>query len=528
MMNRTYDDDVMAAWPTTEPELRIGRVVIIQRHPTANRRLPFSRTFPYLRSLQRFYILLLLGLSWLGFGALPANGQLLTSPLRQALQAELDRVPVIFGVKGIAAAVLLPDGSMFTGASGVSTDTPAVALRPNMLFGVASVTKTFTAAVIMRFAQNGRLSLDDTLGQRLPTWARVPNVDLSLTLRQLLNHTSGLGEYTTSNAFNNAVNNDPAHVFTSQELVQFIPPIRATRGAQYEYNNTNYLLLGIVIEHNLRLPLAAAFRQQLWGTAQMNDTFLGFSDSIPSSYTIAHPWSWDLNGPQDQLLVSQNAILSGFRSAGGALSTVSDLARWGKALFSNSRVLSPAALQEMQTISPQSVAAGRPYALGITPFDFQGIASWGHNGLVYGRLATFSYEPLCGVSIGMVLNDDRVPGLRNSIQERIYNIIRAAICPAVGIPDSIEDLIVSPPVFAPNPTGRTSSLIYFAPKATHLQLTLLDATGRLVCTKVLDPTLREHPLTLDQLPAGIYQAHIQRTTKSGLSLVTKTKLAVLP
>ncbi|MEZ4456197.1 MAG: serine hydrolase domain-containing protein [Gemmatimonadales bacterium] len=122
----------------------------------------------------------------------------------------------------------------------------AASLRPEHLISIASITKTMTGAVILRLAEAGKLVLDDPISRWLQP---IANVDPAITVRQLLNHTSGVANYTADPAFSAAIAADPGHRFSREELLQFIGPYRAfAPGARTQYTNTAFILLGMIAE----------------------------------------------------------------------------------------------------------------------------------------------------------------------------------------------------------------------------------------------------------------------------------------
>lgn len=443
--------------------------------------------------------------------AAPAWAQL-TPQLRQALQQEIDRLPAQFGVKGVAAAVVLPDSTVWQGAAGLSTDSPAVALRPDMLFAVASVTKTFTAAIIMRLVERGVLALDDSIGHLLPAYACRPGVNPAVTVRQLLGHTSGLAEYTAEPAFSVSIWNTPATFNDHQELVALIENPLAAPDSIYSYNNTEYLLLGLIIEQQTGRSLADVYRRELWEPVGMSHTYLGAYDSIPAAEAEAHAWALRAGQLQDICLEPRTALLSGFNAAGGVLSTVTDIARWGKALFGSPYILAPASQQAMQQLTPLSVAANTPAGLGCTQVRLGNQTGWGHPGNIPGALSIFAYEPACNVSIALVFNDDHLTSLRRAVIARLYYVVQRAICPGIiGNGDEFPVSQSSTLRFAPNPAAGTTQLTFTSnPDTQVLQFVLHDATGQLVQTGPLDPRAQTHDIRLNGLAAGLYHAQVQQ------------------
>jgi len=111
------------------------------------------------------------------------------------LQETLDNQREAQDLMGVSAAVIVPAEGFWLGVSGLSDPTVQDSIRPDMLFGVGSITKTFTSAVILQLAQEEVLSLDDSLYSWLPSHEYI---DSTITIRQLLNHTSGIFNYTNN------------------------------------------------------------------------------------------------------------------------------------------------------------------------------------------------------------------------------------------------------------------------------------------------------------------------------------------
>ena len=154
-------------------------------------------------------------------------------------------------------------------------------------FRIASVTKTMTAAVILQLAQEGKLSLDDPVSKYVPD---VPNGD-HITLAQLLEMRSGLYSFTDAPELATSMDDDPTKVWTPQELldIAFAQPPNFAPGAEYEYSNTNYVLLGLIVEQLDGQPLATVFEERLFEPLGMTDTLLpaATSNAIPEPYATA-------------------------------------------------------------------------------------------------------------------------------------------------------------------------------------------------------------------------------------------------
>jgi len=278
-------------------------------------------------------------------------------------------------------------------------------------FRIASNTKTMTAAVIMLLAQEGMLTLDDPVSSYVPG---VPNGD-NITIAQLLNMRSGLYNYTNDPIISKTIDTDPARVWTPDELlaIAFAHPPNFPPGKQYEYNNTNYALLGLVAEKVDGKPLAQIMHDRLFGPHNMQDT------ELPSSTvnTIREPYSHGyLYGsssvalvgeppysPEVQAAARAGTLLpkdytdvnhSNAAAAGGVISTGDDLATWIKALVAG-RVFN-ADYQRLwfDSLQPEdsSKPNGQKYGYGIAQLSWGPNTIYFHGGETPGYNSKISYD----------------------------------------------------------------------------------------------------------------------------------------
>ena len=212
----------------------------------------------------------------------PASGLRSIEP--DALQALVDQSVEEDLIPGAVVLLRTPQGE-FAAASG--TTERGVERRPDIdtHFRVASNTKTMTAAVILQLAQEGKLDLDDPVSTYVPD---VPNGE-DITITELLRMRSGLYNYTNSPLVATSADDDPTKVWTPQELlaIAFAQPPNFEPGAEFEYSNTNYVLLGLIAEKLDGKPLAGCFRDRLFGPLDMKDTLLpsSASNTIPDPYS---------------------------------------------------------------------------------------------------------------------------------------------------------------------------------------------------------------------------------------------------
>lgn len=288
--------------------------------------------------------------------------------------------------------VELPDAGIAheTAAGVVSREdsTPAVI---GDAFRIASVTKTFTAALMLQLFAEGRCAADDPAiayldGESAAILAGLhlfegTSYGTSITLRQLLNHSSGLFDYATSSGFTDALMSDPGRPWRPQELLQGArkwgsPYFAPDGGYGYAYSDTGYVLLGLVIEQLDGRALHDSYRSRILDPAGMHNTYLEGYESHRGA-TLLHAFQ----GPIDVMPVHGSADWAG----GGLVSTAADLARFGRALFEGALV-GPSQLQEMQhyefrTLDPSRHSPGFVgYSFGLEARTYGGRVFRGHRG----------------------------------------------------------------------------------------------------------------------------------------------------
>lgn len=276
----------------------------------------------------------------------------------------------------------------FQGGSGaVAVDGDMLA--PDDAFEIASITKTFTAALTMTFVEDGTLALDDPFveawGTDAPTALLiVDGVDRTpeLTLRQLLAHTSGLPDFWVDgpfvspgvNAFLADFNADRDHVWTPEEILAYVPdldPIGAP-GAQFHYGDTGYVMMGMLIERLAGVPYHVVLRERILDPLGMRHTWMTYREDPPAGVVVTHRYE----GSEDLHEVPrQSADWAG----GGLASTTADLERFALALVGET-LLQPSSWEQMTMWTP----VGEPdvwYGLGLFRVD-TGIAGdvIGHDG----------------------------------------------------------------------------------------------------------------------------------------------------
>jgi len=342
--------------------------------------------------------------------------------LSEKLQQALDSSFNTSNGKGISAAVILPNGDTWIGVSGISHGTTAIA--PDMRFSAGSIAKLFTATTILQLVEESKLSLNDSLYEWLPAY---PSIDSTITIRQLLNHTSGLYDFVDNENYWNAIFSDPSRVWTPEEILStFVRQPVFPKGADWNYATTNYLLLRMIIKKITGLEISAVNQAWFWTPLGLANSFTSMEGDLPT--LIAHGW-YDLNGDgtYDDCSAWPRAAWSSAPS-GEVWSTAEYLAKFVRALFHDKTVISQASLDQMLTFySPCSGEefVGTGYGLGVVQFNpeiLNGVQAYGHGGNALGYGAGCFYMPDYDVCIGLMDNTEEGEAIPMSISN-LVNVI---------------------------------------------------------------------------------------------------------
>jgi D-alanyl-D-alanine carboxypeptidase len=322
-----------------------------------------------------------------------AAAPLVSRPLE--LQIALDRWAGAAGHEGVSASVVLADGSQWTGVAGNAGGSEL--LREEHLIWIASITKTLTGALILQLADEGVLTLDDPVSRWLPPR---PNVDPAITLRQLLNHTNGLDNYTASAALGAAIAANPAKVFTADELLGFLGLSRFPPGSRTEYTNTSFVLLGQVAEAATGRSIVDLYHQRLWDPLRLSEIFLPGHEPPAGPVAPALASSGGIVAPLDNL-----SLLSIGHSAFGVFSNARTVARWGHELFAGS-VISSRMQQEMRALVPAAgnIPGESGAGLGIRGYGYLGRSQYGHSGGAPYGSSLLLHDPASGVTVAVLMN----------------------------------------------------------------------------------------------------------------------------
>lgn len=333
-------------------------------------------------------------------GSSPSTPDPPTHSVELRLQAQVDEWSAQASHRGVSAAVIFADGSEWLGAAGVESQ--AIDLRTEHLIWIASITKTMTGAIILQLAEEGALGLDDAVSDWL---SALPNVNANITVRQLLNHTNGLANYTSSSALDAAIEEDATRVFSALELLDFVGPKAFDPGERTQYTNTAFVLLGLIAEAVTGKSITALYHERLWDPLGLTEVFLPGFEPAPGPVAAA----WAGTGAAEEVAPLEHlSLLSIGNSAFGLFSNARTVARWGRALFAGSLLGDAMRAQMLDLVSAAGNIPGESGAgLGIRAYEFLGREQWGHSGGSPLGSSLLIFDEVSGTTVAVIMNQGR-------------------------------------------------------------------------------------------------------------------------
>ncbi len=318
-----------------------------------------------------------------------------------ALQALLEHYSQAHDGVGLQAAIIFPDDSRWAGAAGFANHDRQCGLANEHYLYIGSVSKFITAVLVLEQVDRGVLSLDDSIDR----WVDLPYAS-QVSVRMLLNHTSGIPSYTEDMGFLLRYLGLAGKRWQPTELLGVIEqqPLKFTPGSRHEYSNSNYLLLGMILEQASGVPYSRLL-------AELSERAVGdnphYYRDYPGGLPIASAYDISLNGVGRVNLTGMRLSLeSGAFAAGGVLSNAAGVAETLRAVFGG-QVISADRLAEMTTFVPapdKDVSAQTGYGLGARKLVIDGQTLLGHTGTIPGYSAVALHNPEKGYTIVVLSN----------------------------------------------------------------------------------------------------------------------------
>jgi D-alanyl-D-alanine carboxypeptidase len=354
-------------------------------------------------------VLLFLFLLWGCDQALQVQDEL---PFAGELQAELDSARESLGLVGVSAAVIVPGYEPWWGGSGESH--PGQPVTREMLFDTASAGKILVGPLMVKLAEDGLISLDDPLEIYLPDF---PYVDGDITLRQLLNHTSGLPMMTRhpDSPFRVPYREiDHERWWTVDEIfTELKAEPDFTPGEDWCYTQAGYQIATLIVESVTGETVGEAIQTRLLDPLDIQGMYLEYAEPRPPDLLFSHPWvDLDYDGDFEDVSAESRSWIASL-SRIFFYATPEDLAAWTHALF-NGEVLNQDSMVDLLDFYRMDDTCGEPpiftgYGMGVLDFEpalFAGHQAWGHIGSVPGYRTLVASLPDFDVTLAFMTNTD--------------------------------------------------------------------------------------------------------------------------
>jgi D-alanyl-D-alanine carboxypeptidase len=350
----------------------------------------------------------------LGATAPLARPRLTTVPVGTRLQNQLDRIRRRLAIPGVSVTVIFRDGTTWTGVSGLADVGRKVPVADGTAFAIGSVSKTYTAALVLALAGDGRIDLDKPAAAYLPGSA----LDRRITVRMLLDHTSGLDDFFLHGPIDVALQKQRAATWPVARTLKYVGKPYFPPGTGYHYSNTNYLYLGLIAEGVTKTPLGTALHERFFGPLGLDATWYQAAEKAraPTAHGYRFAGTSRTAPPIDlsdgTAIVPFTSVVTAAAGAGSIATTSRDAASWARLLYSG-QVLGPkmTAVMLAGTALTAPYKPTVPYGLGVQAFLIDGRQTIGHSGRLLGFRAAIRYLPGEGTTIAVLTNQSRAdPG----------------------------------------------------------------------------------------------------------------------
>jgi D-alanyl-D-alanine carboxypeptidase len=341
-----------------------------------------------------------------GLGAPPQPPT--TAPPRERLQAKFAELHKAGSFPGGTAGFALADGTSFAIAIGLSDRTAGTPMKATDRLLLGSVGKTFVSAVALQLVYEGGFALDDPIAKFLgaePWFKRLPNAE-NITVRHLMTHTSGLVRYELNPKFTADLTANPDKVWTPEERLSYLFDTQAAfePGAGWDYSDTNYIVLGMIIERTGKAPYYDQLRRRILGPLKLNDTVPADSRRVPGLVQGYAGASNPFGGSDEMIKDGRFAVNPQFEWTGGGLATTAqDLARWGKLLYEG-KVVDASLMDDLLNGVPARLGPETKYGLGVIIRPTPRGTTYGHSGFMPGYQTDLMYFPELKAAIAVQVN----------------------------------------------------------------------------------------------------------------------------
>lgn len=350
---------------------------------------------------------------------------------RDSVASRLHAYVTATGIPGASLALVDRAGQLTSVTAGFADTAARRPMRPDDRLLMGSVGKTYVAAVALQLVRDGQLHLDARVADYLggAGWFdSLPNA-ATMTLRQVMSHSSGLVRYEFLDTFLAALTAEPMRVWDPRDQLRFLHgrPAPFAAGAGWEYSDSNYLLLALVIERILDAPIDDLIRQRVLRPLRLGETMPSDSSLLPG---VVQGYAGPGNpfGGSDVMLVDGRMVLNPqFEGGGGGYAaTARDAARWGAQYFSGSYLGADALREATRGVVARQLGPGTRYGLGMILRDSSAAGPVRfHSGFFPGYQAELRHYPEAGVTVALLINSSAVrprPGLGSWLDSLVASL----------------------------------------------------------------------------------------------------------
>jgi D-alanyl-D-alanine carboxypeptidase len=358
------------------------------------------------RRFHEWFVALVAAMVIAGGGWRHCDARPLDNTIAIRLQQTIDDLRLELNIPAISAAVITADNDTWSGASGYADIEQETAAETGTLFSISSLTKTFIAALTLRLVEDGVLTLEDTIGEWLPDlpFPASLHIDASITVRQLLNHTSGIANFTDRVLPWILAYLFPQRVWQQDDVLRCIGRPSFVPGTSFEYSNTNYYLMGMIIEAATGRKVSTVLRRTILDPLGLSMTFLDVEEPVPADIARGYRPRGD-EQILEQLSVKRTAPYSLIWTAGAIVSTADDGVRFTHAVLGGTFLSEPSRDELLDAFPALNGDFG--YGLGIVVVTHPEYGTmWLHDGALQGYSSRLLHLPDYGISVVVLLNTD--------------------------------------------------------------------------------------------------------------------------
>ena len=360
-----------------------------------------------IRTIRRFIFVFSVALALAGTSF--AQATVPVGDLKSQIQQKLDEWHKAGKFPGATVGVVLANGDVLSFAVGYSDTTAKTPMRATDRMLAGSTGKTFAAATALQLVKEGKIGLDDKVEKYLGSavwFARLPNAK-EITVRQLMNHTSGLVRYEFKDQFTKDLTANPEKTWKPQELLAYLldekPPFEAGKG--WDYSDTNYIVLGMIIEKVTGKKFYDVANKRLIKPLKLTNTIpqdgLKLKGVIQGYAGANNPF-----GGKDEMIAKGKFIINPqFEwTGGGWATTAEDLARWAKMMYEGKAYDQTLLPQVLDGVAAPMLGRETKYGLGVIIRKTAAGTSYGHSGFFPGYMTDMMYFPDTKIAVAVQVN----------------------------------------------------------------------------------------------------------------------------